>query len=128
MATLLTVILTVQVPLALALTCVTAPMSLGNASIVDAVEEKCHEMVAVMTVGSGVDFSGKDFKIKTTSSGQHDDFKLCQSDCCCVVLPAPAIRDESIVNPAFRIETLTQNFTGRLVSTYLKSNLRPPIS
>ena len=124
-AVLLAVILTAQAPIALALTCVSAPMDAGEMAGPGVDEEKCHEMSDGMIFGSGATHLTSDLN---NHSGQNDDFKLCQSDCCCVVLPAPAIQNESVVKPVFQVETSRQDFTGRLISTYLKSDIRPPIS
>lgn len=122
-AVLLAVILTAQAPIALALTCVSVPMNAGEMAAPGVGEEKCHEMSDGLIFGA-THLTGD----LNSHSGQNDNFKLCQSDCCCVVLPAPAIQNESVEKPVFQVETSQQDFTSRLISTYLKSDIRPPIS
>ncbi len=124
-AVLLAVILTAQAPIALALTCVSVPMNAGEMAAPGVDEEKCHEMSDGLIFGSDATHLTSDLN---SHSGQNDDFKLCQYDCCCVVLPAPAIQNESVEKPVFQVETTRQDFTSRLISTYLKSDIRPPIS
>jgi hypothetical protein len=124
-AVLLAVILTAQAPIALALTCVSGPLGAGEMAGPGVDEEKCHEMSDGLIFGAGATHLTSDLN---SHSGQNDDFKLCQSDCCCVALPAPAIQNESVEKPVFQVETSRQDFTGRLISTYLKSDIRPPIS
>ena len=123
MAVLLAVILTAQAPIALALTCVSVPMSSGE---IAGAEEKCHEMSDGMDMSSDATHLTND--LNKNHPDQNDDFQLCQADCCCVVLPAPAIQNEFFVKPVFPVVTSRQDFTGRLISTYLKSDIRPPIS
>ena len=103
LATLLTLILVAQAPVAMALSCVSAPMEARNVagdSGGDIGEEKCREM-------PGTTF--------------------CQSDSCCVTFAA-AIVDVPIVNHVLQIESSPQEFANRLTSTYLASNTRPPIN
>jgi hypothetical protein len=123
LAALLAVILTVQAPIALALTCVSVTMNSGE--MADVSEEKCHEMSDGMKMSSGVAHLANDLN---KNPDQNSDFQLCQAECCCVVLPSPAIQNEFFVKPAFPVVTSRQDFTGRLISTYLKSDIRPPIS
>lgn len=132
LAALLTVMLAAQAPLVLALSCAMPAMAAENLVCADAGEETCPVMVGGMNIHSGnIDINSdinSDSKINSGLSVHNDDLKLCQLDCCCVILPAPAIADESIGNPVFQIESLLQDFTDRLISTYLESNIRPPIS
>jgi hypothetical protein len=125
LAALLAVILTVQAPIALAFTCVSVPMNSGEMAAADVSEEKCHEMSDGMKMSSGVAHLTNDLN---KNPDQNDDFQLCQAECCCVVLPAPAIQNEFFVKPVFPVATSRQDFAGRLISTYLKSDIRPPIS